>query len=231
MRVNHAATSLKTLGLAGDGDEVDLLETVEQSFGIQLEDDECMRVRTVGDLFDLAFARMGEDNTARDGRGCATAIAFYRLRRAIGADAATPKSELARITDMSPSKFLRHVEHETGLLIRGSSEGLVTTVGFYSALFALLCVIWFARSADWSNLIVATGVLSAAIAVIWFDGRRWHGETLGDLARNVAALNIFRLSMAGAGTTQRDVWHSYLALLSIETGADARRITRDTRFI
>jgi len=42
---------LETLGLGGDGDEVDSLERVERRFGIAFDHEDCERFDTVGDVW------------------------------------------------------------------------------------------------------------------------------------------------------------------------------------
>ena len=57
-----------SLGLAGDLDDVDLVEDVEAAFSIHLADDEISRCSTVGQLFELIEARLRKclaDNHAR----------------------------------------------------------------------------------------------------------------------------------------------------------------------
>lgn len=53
---NNCMTS--SLGLAGDLDDVDLVEDVEAAFSIRLGDDEISRCSTVGQLFELIEARL-----------------------------------------------------------------------------------------------------------------------------------------------------------------------------
>ncbi len=42
---------LETLGLGGDGDEVDSIERVEKRFGIAFDHEDCERFDTVGDVW------------------------------------------------------------------------------------------------------------------------------------------------------------------------------------
>lgn len=69
-----------SLGLGGDLDDVELVQDVEQAFGVRLPDYELSRCHTVGDLFELVAARLPSQ---ADADRCATAMCFYRLRRAV----------------------------------------------------------------------------------------------------------------------------------------------------
>lgn len=69
-----------SLGLQDDLDDIDLIEDVEGAFGFQLSDCDLSHCRTVGDLFELVKARLPTRGLVGN---CATAMTFYRLRRAI----------------------------------------------------------------------------------------------------------------------------------------------------
>ena len=70
-----------SLELAGDLDDVELVEDIEKAFGVRLPDGELSNCHTVGDLFDLVLARIPDRSATAD--RCATAMCFYRLRRAV----------------------------------------------------------------------------------------------------------------------------------------------------
>src|SRR5690606_30928962 len=104
-----------SLGLAGDLDDVAMLEDVEAAFGFRASDDELARCRTVGDLFEVINSRLPSEGFAGS---CATAMCFYRLRRAIqprisiGLRPTTPIEELR---SLSVRDLHRIIEKECGL--------------------------------------------------------------------------------------------------------------------
>jgi hypothetical protein len=55
---------LRSLGLGGDGDEIDALEGVERAFGIAFAVADCERFETVGDVWAALLREMRMDATA-----------------------------------------------------------------------------------------------------------------------------------------------------------------------
>lgn len=216
-----------TLGLGGDGDELDVLEAVEKSFDIKIVDHEAELAETAGQLFDIVLAKMSVDP---DSRRCATAMVFYRLRRTIGDPTISPQSRLDEIVSDTPRQFYRRFAQETGLSIPRGSTGRLGSVCLSAMIFllpaALLTIV--AGSTYWP---VVTLLAVSAAVLFSLDARRWHGETLGEVTRKVAHLNFARLANLGARSSPSDAWAAYAGLLSDITGVDAGRIARETRFI
>ncbi|MFH1797419.1 MAG: hypothetical protein ABIK36_08915 [Pseudomonadota bacterium] len=216
-----------TLGLGGDGDELDVLEAVEKSFDIKILDHEAEFAETVGQLFDIVMAKASVDP---DARRCATAMVFYRLRCAIGDPTMSPHSKLDEIVSHTPRQLYRRLAQETGLAMPSGSTGRLGSVCLYAMIFlvpaALVTIV-----AGWTYWPVVTLLAVSAAVLFWLDARRWHGESLGEVSRKVAHLNFARLANLGARSAPIDAWAAYAGLLSDITGVDAGRIARETRFI
>lgn len=216
-----------TLGLGGDGDELDVLEAVERSFDISILDHEAEFAETAGQLFDIVMAKASVDP---DARRCATAMVFYRLRRAIGDPTMSPHSKLDEIVSDTPRQLYRRLAQETGLAMPSGSMGRLGSVCLYAMIFlvpaALVTIV-----AGWTYWPVVTLLAVSAAVLFWLDARRWHGETLGEVSRKVAHLNFAKLANLGARSALIDAWAAYAGLLSDITGVDAGRIARETRFI
>jgi len=56
---------LTTLGLAGDGDDLDVLVAVERSFGLSFKDEETSSWQTVGDFLRSRFEQARHDGDTR----------------------------------------------------------------------------------------------------------------------------------------------------------------------
>ena len=69
-----------TLGLDDDLDTVEVQLSIEASFDIRLTTEESASCRTVGDIYNILRNRFPDGPGTQ--RGCATAMAFYRLRHA-----------------------------------------------------------------------------------------------------------------------------------------------------
>ena len=57
---------LKTIGLGGDGDEVDAIERVEAAFGIVFDHADCERFVTVGDVWRALLTELGVDEASAE---------------------------------------------------------------------------------------------------------------------------------------------------------------------
>nr|WP_295468902.1 acyl carrier protein [Mesorhizobium sp.] len=226
-QVAETKGSASTLGLAGDGDELDMLEAVESSFGIRLDTQETERIETVGQLFDVVLAKTSVD---QDARKCATAIAFYRLRRALGDRSASPRSRLDEIISDTPARLHRRIERDTGLAMPRASLGRIGLTALFAAILLVPATIMTVAH-GWPYWPLMTLPAAAAVGSIWLDSRRWHEETLGEMARKVANLNFAKLSKFGARSSAGDAWMAYTGLLSDITGIDIEEIGRETRFI
>ena len=104
-----------SLGLAGDLDDVELIQDIEAAFNIRLADDEISRCSTVGQLFELIEAHLPK---MPSGQSCATAMCFYRLRRALQpqtANALKPKTSISALGAVPVRKMHQIIESECGL--------------------------------------------------------------------------------------------------------------------
>jgi hypothetical protein len=57
---------LKTIGLGGDGDEVDAIERVEAAFGIVFDHADCERFVTVGDVWRALLKELRVDEASAE---------------------------------------------------------------------------------------------------------------------------------------------------------------------
>ncbi len=216
-----------TLGLGGDGDELDVLEAVEKSFDIKILDHEAELAETAGQLFDIVMAKASVDP---DSRRCATTMVFYRLRRTIGDPTISPQSRLDEIVSDTPRQFYRRFAQETGLAMPSGSTGRLGSVCLFAMIFLVpAALVAIAAGSTYWRLVTLLAVSAAVLFSL--DARRWHGETLGEVTRKVAHLNFARLTNLGARSAPSDAWAAYAGLLSDITGIDSGRIARETRFI
>ena len=81
----------KSLDLVGDGDELELIEDVEEIFAIKFADAELEACRTAGDLNDIVWRHLSEHADASNSR-CMSAMAFHALRRSLVSAGAGRKS-------------------------------------------------------------------------------------------------------------------------------------------
>jgi hypothetical protein len=82
-----------------DEDAVLIVRDLEASFGLSISDVEATAMQTLGDVYDFVRLRFLESGVG--GQSCASALAFYRLRRGL--------SSLAPDRRLSPSTRLADI--------------------------------------------------------------------------------------------------------------------------
>lgn len=224
MRDASALKPAAVLGLVGDGDDVDLLVSVEQAFGVTFGD-EVQDWHTVGDMHAAVLRLLPPTDTA--GR-CATAMAFYRLRhelrRVSGVHAIVPATPLREAAGAVPPREFRTRFGHAGF----QDHAGVTRVGCWGwagwLLLAISALMPFVGLLPWTVL----AILGAVLVVR--DPLRFRDAAVGQIAREVAARNARRLMDAGADRRPQAVWTALAAVVGMDTGVLAKAITPGTRF-
>ncbi|MFO1186132.1 MAG: acyl carrier protein [Alphaproteobacteria bacterium] len=217
-----------TLGLDDDMDPVEIVWAIEKAFGIQITDEEARGCRTVGDIFDVVkdwFAKA-------EGKKCATAMAFYRLRKGLEGSRRKMKPETA-LRGLHPGSarvFFKELADASG--VRCPDPGL-SWVGYFgltvalSGLASLVVVAFIDFDSLWWLSIAAFAL--GLITVKLDPGivpRKF--ATLGDLSEKVAALNFGRLAGQGARANDRDIWNALVGVVTEFSALPASQITRET---
>lgn len=196
---------MNSLDLDPEWGAIDLLEEVEASFGITLEDAVVERIATVGELYD-AICNLTPAWDDQKG-SCASSVIFYRLRRALvhnDRNAVTPRMGLP-LHGTTPIKLFSLLERESGLRLpsahlttRGIVGGTLVLIGIIGGVIALFDAAW--------ELAAGGAVLAAAgAALVKADpGKLPVGvETLGDLVTRAVPLNAQKLAEMGARLPDR----------------------------
>ncbi len=214
-----------SLGLVGDLDDVDLIEDVEAAFGVRLGDDEIERCSTVGHLFELIEARLPD---MPSGKSCATAMCFYRLRRALqphSAIALKPKTSIAALETVPVRKLHEIIETECGLR---PPEQIITLWGCLALLLVLALPFGlFAIGMPWWVALpsAAIGIGLYRLAPIQLPG---EVEKFGDLVRIVASRSIGALAGQGARLGPKEAWQAFTDVLSDHTQLSKDEIGPET---
>lgn len=214
-----------SLGLAGDLDDVDLVEDVEAAFGVRLADDEIGRCSTVGHLFELIATRLPD---MPSGQSCATAMCFYRLRRALqphSAIALKPKTSIAALGAVPVRKLHQIIKTECGLrpppqyITLWGCLALLLVVSLPFGLFAVGMPWWVALPS------AALGIGLYRLAPIQLPG---EVETFGDLVKIVSSRSIGALAGQGARLGPKEAWQAFTDVLSDHTQLSKDRILAET---
>jgi hypothetical protein len=234
-----------TLDFVGDGDQVDAVWEVEETFGIKLSDEELEPIQTVGQLHDLI--ELKRPNAGSRTLACLSQVAFYRLRRALEAMGIegeivrqTPISVLDRIPSRSISQKWRRLAERSGLnlppLETSSwlwlSERLPRNSKWLRRLASgmFLCGWAFAILRAGQAAILAVPALIILADYIWrlaFRSVPRRLLTVGELAREAAGSSFAKLAAEKNASSPSDRWFALTAVLRGMTGHKTA-ITRQT---
>src|SRR6185295_10239256 len=155
--------------------------------------------------------------------GCLTAKAFFKLRRAIGSHQPSlvirPGTDLVDLTGrVGVNRWVRRVKLRTGLELPSPTFGLWFWV-FQFGSIGLPIASGFALG--WTSLLLALPVAVAFWAVGHWLGRFRKGiVTVGDLAREVSALNLAKLTNPSSAVRTREIWPALQAVIRNSLGWD-----------
>jgi hypothetical protein len=217
-----------SLGLAGDLDDVELIQDVEAAFGIRLADDEISRCSTVGHLFELIESRLPE---MPSGQSCATAMCFYRLRRALQPHSAIdlkPKTSISALSSVRVRKLHHIIETECGL--RPPPQYITLWGCLALLLVAALPFGLFAGGMPWW---VALPSAAFGVGLYWFAPVRLPDEveTFGDLVKIVSTRSIGALAGQGARLGPKEAWQAFTDVLSNHSQLSRDQIGVETHLL
>jgi acyl carrier protein len=221
-------------------DTVELVLETEERFGIQIEDEEASRVRTMGDFHALVLRKLSVAPSQR----CLTAMAFYRLRRAM-ADAFGVNRRWVRpqrrLDDVLPRKRRRRdwpiLSEATGLRMPQLQVpevlpktlfriGLLTFVGGIVLAATRGVPVW----ATWSCGAAAIALVALLVRPL-ATCPLGTCKTVGDLSRAVFDLNVGALARSAGEADGAEIWPSLVQLVSEQLGVRVSDINPDSRFI
>lgn len=224
-----------TLNWAGDGDDLDAVRSLEAVFEISFSNAELSALNTVGDLHDLILQKLPRANKAEK---CASAMAFYRLRRALTARQSNiriaPATELKVFQEPYTKEFFSRLEQQTGLKLGGPAHTWIGSMGDACLLLPLMAILpllacsLFVHFSPylWASLAL---LLPLGGVLLWFDPGRLKG-TVGDLARKAGRLNYGRLMKQGAKARDSEIWSLLAEALTDESRLKPEDVTRETVF-
>jgi hypothetical protein len=222
-----------TLGLDDDLDSVEVVRDIERIFDIRILNEEAESMFNVGQFYDLLLTKIPPDDTDRK---CASAMAFYRIRNALQqlgyGDRLNPASDIRALERGRTKKNLEILAKQSGLHMPQATSSPIGEFGSLGG-FAIALIGVFSLQPGLVSALL--GLLAGMVVVVVFmhvDPGRLPAncETLGGLAKAVAALNYGRLIKMGARHTSEDIWETLVEALA-HYALPKSEITRETLFL
>lgn len=217
----------KSVGVAGDGDDVAILETIEDVFKVTITDEEAESIRTLEDAHSVICSKLPNEENRQT--KCLTAMAYYRLNRAMQGNAkAEPSKRVEAPEAINPREFQEQLEEGSRLKL----PFLTTSSTWVNISGWSILGTWIAGPILFSGFYASTvGILLFVLNfAIWrfaasIDQRVWiFNGTLADLSRQAAGENIGQLVSEGGKWKGADIWAAMTKIISDETGVPADRM-------
>jgi hypothetical protein len=232
--------SENTIGWTDGMDGVEYVQELETVFQVSFADDDTKDVVTVGDLYDRLLEKMplGDPNTK-----CATAMAFYCLRRAFTrfehTERLAPSTDITRLNVLGAKWALKLLRESCGLSVPASRFTRLGNTGCAAAIIGGLVTFggFFAYVSHHNAVtLVVMAIGLAALAAGLFATSIDKGllpddcETLGGLARKTAAASYGQLVKFGARAREEEIWDIVTDILVERSCIAKDKINRDTTF-
>jgi len=220
---------LASLRLAGDGDDLDLLAYIEDTFDIRFDDAEVSGCITVGDVYQ---ALLGKFPTATVSGKCATAMAFYSIRRFLRAQGVSgpirPRDQLSDLTNRPRVWLLADLAQHTATRPLDGADNSATLIG---CVFVTVGCAALAAGTSLLAVLTACTAVYAGAAIMRTSLRPCRNMTVGELSITLAGRNFARFAARGADRRDHTVWTAFQKLLAEMIDEDAARITKSTRLM
>jgi hypothetical protein len=222
-----------TIGWDDGMDSVEALQELEAIFQIKIESEEAEAMETVGEMFDVIIAKRPPNQSET----CGCAMAFYRLRGAIGDHKLIPASPIEFLNLYGAKRAFAELHERTGLRLPsphlaqlgrlGCAVAVVACVTLFVLLVGLLC----GHASSWWMLGGLLVMIAGIVATRMDKGILPPDcETLGDLAKVTAAKSYGQLVDLGARARKSEMWEILTECLADLSTVSAADINRDTTF-
>jgi hypothetical protein len=229
------------LDLFGE-DCCDLVATIEDAFGVMLNEDDLVQSTTLGKLAHRIFAKLQHPRSAK----CLSALTFYRLRRAVVTLLDVPRDRISPSTSLNElmpwlarNKRWRRIAAHLDLVL----PRLVWPIWLFAVSLLLIGLMIYAFfHSEVQAALGNASVLLDVVAVITILllvarllnplGRAFPAgcQTVGDLATLVLAYNYGKLARTHGISSEKELEQLLLRLVSSEVACDVQRISPDTFF-
>lgn len=224
-------------------DSAELIHAIENSFEICIDNEEASGVRTVGELCELVIGKLEK----QDSQKCLTSAAFYRVRSALTSELGIERRSVKPSTLLAPLIPSRDRRQKWPLIARKMGLNLpklrhstwlqlscyVVGIGV-----AMLPLVFGMVSWKFVPSVLALSLLGFAAAGLFLRfsptlaiALPKERMTVGDLSKDVVALNHAKLIEQVRGWNEREVWETICRLIMILTGIKRDKLTPEAAIV
>lgn len=220
---------------------VELIMRVEETFEIEIGDEEASEIITIGQLYTCILGKLGISLSDR----CLSSIAFYRVRRALVSLSGAPRQSIrpsteteallpqtnrhqhwnylgrmtgSKLPDLKLPPWMQNLIWITSLLLAASSLFVYILSSFY------LAALWFLSSLLFAWL---AHRLSAPFAV----QLPADCATVGGITRAILSLNFGLYAHREQTWNEKEVWRTLHDIIVDELSVKPESITKESQFV
>jgi hypothetical protein len=207
----------------------DVLEKIQRSFQITLDDEGLRNVNSVGNLCDVIAKKMIVNHSDN----CTTQHAFYKLREAIAHITAIDKCAIkpqTRLSAIFPREnrldIIEDIENEFDLKINLLQPRQLVVGIFVAMLLVSLTICFF----NWEIGISGTIISGICLKLAGKFGKEIHLKTVGDLANKIARESYQKSKRNACAVNKREIEQKVRELFSNDLGLEPVVLRRESKF-
>ena len=223
-------------------DSVELVLTLEESFGFSIPDGDAAELATVGKLYDYILTHRFQGKQ----EACLSSVTFYRIRRAMMSVLQISRKDLRLSSDLNiliPRRrrlTWRNLEQATALhfpdLVRPAWITLLASM--ITICLCLFVFFWFKPAMGGATNLSITALTFWCSAYVLYKLTvplatkfKPRFATLGMLTKEVLARNYGRISDECGKMNATEIWDSLCSIISEQLGVARTKLTKETNFV
>ena len=221
---------------------VELIMTVEDTFGFSIPDEDAPNLNTMGNLHEYVLAH----RFPQDRKACLSSVTFYKIRRALMSVLKLPRKDVRVSTELSTiihghrRRVWRAIEQTTGLRLPQLRRPTWVTATAVLATIALAVAMPTLLSLPPFGGAVLVAILTAFVlgySLVWLTAPlalqfQLDCTTVGQLATATLARNYRAIVEESAKVaSDAEVWNILCSIVAEQLGARSADLTKQTDFV
>jgi acyl carrier protein len=222
-------------------DSVELVLTVEESFGFSIPDEDAAELATVGKLYDYILTHRFQGKQ----EACLSSVTFYKIRRAMMSVLKIPRKDLRLSTNLSTlipqhrHRIWNNIEETAALVFPKLKRPfwvnilIILLTGGLTMWLVRLCPQMPLSTSICLSFVVfcIIGVTLIFLATPLESVFQANCATIGELTKSVLAKNYGKISDECDKANATEIWDSLCSIISEHLGVAKTKLTKETNFV